>query len=259
MGFLLKKLVSRLFFPVPLTLLTLMAGVACLWCRKRRRQAKVLVTVGTLLLLFFSSGSVGKLLLRPLERRHPCCLVDPSTGSEPPLEAGTWICVLGSGFRPDARLPFPSHVGSGSAARLLEGTRLYKASSGVHLAVAIPTSVDRAVKLSFLRNWESLVGLPDGTCHLLDGARDTRGEARLVRELAEGSPVVVVTSASHMPRAIVIFRKLGIEAIPAPCDPMAAPSPGFRLHHLYPNAGGLEMTERAVYEYLGLCWEAIRR
>ena len=62
--FLLKKCVSQLFFPLPLVVLLLTAGTIALWTGKKSRLARYLITLGTGLLVFFSSHAGSNLMLR---------------------------------------------------------------------------------------------------------------------------------------------------------------------------------------------------
>jgi uncharacterized SAM-binding protein YcdF (DUF218 family) len=71
--------------------------------------------------------------------------------------------------------------------------------------------------------------------------------------------VLLVTSAIHMPRSLMVFRKQGINAIPAPTDFLIAKPPSDRpttwqsvLLNLIPEAGRLEMFTRALKEYIGI-------
>ena len=53
--FLLKKIVSRFLFPLPLSLEFLILGLFLLWFTRRQRAGKALVTCGVVLLLGFSN------------------------------------------------------------------------------------------------------------------------------------------------------------------------------------------------------------
>jgi uncharacterized SAM-binding protein YcdF (DUF218 family) len=71
--------------------------------------------------------------------------------------------------------------------------------------------------------------------------------------------VLLVTSAMHMPRSLRIFQRQGIEAIPAPTDFLVTQqeleepnnSTQATILSLLPDADRLEMTTRALKEYLG--------
>ena len=90
-------------------------------------------------------------------------------------------------------------------------------------------------------------------------ATDTKDHPIYVKEIIGKDRFILVTSASHMPRAMGLFRKHGMEPIPAPTDYMVKEregglSPGM----FFPSAGSLEKAERAIHEYLGMMWGKIR-
>ncbi|NLF17300.1 MAG: hypothetical protein GX595_08585, partial [Lentisphaerae bacterium] len=125
LGYVLKKLVSRLLFPVPLGLLLLLAGVALLAARRRRRSGVVLAVVGVVVLVAAGYGIPGGALLRRLEWRYrppPAAEVVARLTVEPPRQP--WIVVLGSGLSEDATLPATTRLDRHFLARLIEGVRL---------------------------------------------------------------------------------------------------------------------------------------
>jgi uncharacterized SAM-binding protein YcdF (DUF218 family) len=89
-------------------------------------------------------------------------------------------------------------------------------------------------------------------------SRDTESEARCVRAMVGKEPLILVTEASHLPRAMALFRKQGMNPTAAPAGYCAAESSEFFTADLLPNETGLGASERAVYEYLALGWEWIR-
>ena len=54
--FMVKKIVALFFYPVCLCLGILILGLFCLWATRRQRLGKVLVTLGTVLLLLLSTS-----------------------------------------------------------------------------------------------------------------------------------------------------------------------------------------------------------
>jgi uncharacterized SAM-binding protein YcdF (DUF218 family) len=71
--------------------------------------------------------------------------------------------------------------------------------------------------------------------------------------------ILLVTSAMHMPRSMLIFKKLGIDAIPAPTDytsiqidQASRNSLEASILDLFPDADQMRRTTRALKEYLGI-------
>jgi uncharacterized SAM-binding protein YcdF (DUF218 family) len=80
-----------------------------------------------------------------------------------------------------------------------------------------------------------------------------------ILEERELDRILLVTSAMHMPRSLAIFQHLGIDAIPAPTDFLVTqqeldePNSSWQgtLLGLLPDSERLDMTTRALKEYLG--------
>ena len=68
--------------------------------------------------------------------------------------------------------------------------------------------------------------------------------------------ILLVTSAFHMPRSLAIFRKLGIDAIPAPTDFLVTRTYYYSFEdfilNIFPQASRLSLTTLALKEYIGL-------
>ncbi|MGF1497090.1 MAG: YdcF family protein, partial [Elainellaceae cyanobacterium] len=81
-----------------------------------------------------------------------------------------------------------------------------------------------------------------------------------ILEANDMSRILLVTSALHMPRSLLIFQKLGIEAIAAPTDiwepgPVetdAMPTARALIIKAIPDASNLESFTRALKEYIGI-------
>jgi uncharacterized SAM-binding protein YcdF (DUF218 family) len=67
-------------------------------------------------------------------------------------------------------------------------------------------------------------------------------------------PVVVVTSAIHMPRAIMLFRKAGVKAVAAPTNHILKYGSVKDPWGWVPGSGNVGMMEAAVHEYVGMVW-----
>jgi len=112
MMFVLKKLVSRFFFPLSLVIVLLLLGI---FLKKRRRS---IVLAGVAILYLFSFVPFGYLILRPLESQY-----QPVSSSILNKEV-RWIVVLGGGSRDNKALTPEDRLGDASLKRLLEGVRL---------------------------------------------------------------------------------------------------------------------------------------
>lgn len=102
---------------------------------------------------------------------------------------------------------------------------------------------------------------PDWQLISLGAATDTHDEALRLLPIARQrgwKRILLVTSASHMRRALATYRAAGFDAVPAPCNFLVAGSAvrlGFGVR--VPGSGGFERMETWMHEFVG--WEIYRR
>lgn len=250
--FLLKKYVARLFFPLPLSLEFLLLGLALLWFTRRQRTGKILVTVGTLLLCLFGSGLVADFVLRPLESDYaPLLAPEKTLGGR--AELVKWILVLAAGYAPDEDVPVTSRFTGGSLTRLAEGIRIQRHLPGSKLLL----SLDPHGNAKDLQELAGILGVDARDMAIHPIALDTRSEATYFREVIGDAPFVLVTTASHMRRAVVLFHAQGMDPIPAPTGHHAVNGPSY--DYWIPSCNSLGKAEIVFYEHLGSVWSKLSR
>lgn len=238
---LVARYAASLFLPLSVCLELLFVGLLLLWTGRRQRLGKLLVTGGALLLLVCSCGPVGTLLLGPLESAHPQ-LTNP-----PDAAAVRWVVVLGAGYRPDPALPASARVPSTGLIRLAEGVRVYKTIPGSRLLVLVGGADGEDGRVETVRELAEAFGVAPAALVVDAGPRSTAEEIDAVRRVAGADRFVLVTSASHMPRAVQLCRDRGLDPIPAPTD-HAVGANEYGVLHALPTAGNLGRTQLAFSE-----------
>ncbi len=111
---------------------------------------------------------------------------------------------------------------------------------------------DKPVGGEVMAAFAQSLGIPAAKLLAETRSLDTYGNARGVKPIVKDAPFVLVTSASHLPRAMIIFQTLGMRPIPAPAD--------INIHTKYtwrrflPTGEFLEKMQAGVHEYLGLAY-----
>ena len=257
--FLFKKIVPLFFFPVPLCLELLLAGLALLWFTRRQRAGKVLVSAGAGLLLILSYSFVPDLMLRPLEQKYPP-VANQTDGQAGPhaAQAGKYIVVLGGGHTSDPKLPVTSQIGDQTLYRVLEGVRLYKAGLGRKLILSGGGGFDPVPESQTMSRIALIMGVSPPDIILESTSLDTEEEARLIKPMVGDEKFFLVTSASHLPRAMAMFIKLGMAPEAAPAGHRVRQAPHWSPADFFPGSGSLQCWEIALHEYLGLAWARLR-
>lgn len=243
----LKSLAATLLMPLPVALLLVLVGaciVACGW----RRTGFSGVFAGFLLLFLAAWSPVAGRLLAPLEQAH-APVQEASALSD--IAA---VVVLGGGWEPAADWPAGTRLGDSSMHRLMEGLRLLQQLPEATLVVsgASRRPGEEPVARGYAAAARAL-GVDAGRIVVLDTPTDTAQEAYAVREaLGTEARFLLVTSASHMPRSVRHFERVGLRPVPSPAHYLTGRGGPHRLGYWVPSSEELRKTERAVYEFLGL-------
>jgi uncharacterized SAM-binding protein YcdF (DUF218 family) len=234
--------------------------LAVLSARAKRRAPAVLAASLAAILYACSIDPIAGALIRPLEKRWPA-LEDPGIA----LARGvTDIVALGGGLLPRS----PEYGGKAS----LAGPSVHRASTALRISreTGLPLIFsggsrneergEESEAEAAGRFWLGL-GADPSRIRLETRSRDTDENARFVAEMVGKGPVILVTSASHMPRAVLAFNKAGIDVIPAPTDFHANSDASIRVTDpmgWLPSAKSLELSSWALHEYIGLLYYAVK-
>ncbi len=250
MLFALKKILGGLILPLPALLLLMAAGIALLWFTHWQRSGKTVISVACLLLLLLSLQPVADRLLAPVESRWPAW---------DNTHTVDYIVVLGGGYTWNPAWAPSANMLNNSLPRLTEGIRIWQANPTAKLiftGAAAPGNPLSSAQVT-ARVAESL-GVPAQAIITLNSPRDTEQEAHEVARIVGEHPVVLVTSASHLPRAMIFFQQQGLHPYPAPANQLAITSPLNLWEKIIPSAYWLGHSERAVYETAGRLWQSVK-
>lgn len=245
-GLALEKTVGLLGMPAGLLWLFLLASAAFCLLRRQRLPAVLFLLVAAGYAL---AGNVylGSALMARLEAGVPA--VDVAALA--PFDA---VCVLGGGSQQD---PFGGAQANLSGDRIVLAARLWHAGKA-RLLVAGGRSRDslgspRDLGQETRALWRGL-GVPDSAILVVDEpCWNTRDEILADRrlQLRHGwQRVGLVSSAWHLPRALALARRAGLDATPLGADWRGRPHP-FQLQLLVPQQEGFLDIQRACWEWLG--------
>lgn len=250
MLFTLKKYLGGLMLPLPFLLLVMALALALLWWSRWQRTAKGLLTVSWLALFLLSLQPVADGLLKPIESAYPTWRGE---------EKVDYVVVLGGGYTWNPQWAPSSNLINNSLPRVTEGVRLWHANPGAKLVFTGAPAVTNPVSTAEAgaRVAESL-GVPRSDIITLDTPRDTEDEAAAVAKAIGQQPFLLVTSASHLPRAMRFFQHQGLKPIPAPANQMAVESPLNPWERALPSPLWLMHSDRVGYETLGRIWQWLK-
>lgn len=239
-----RDIAISLSYPPALSLCLL--GVALLlWLPRRRWTAGAVACAALAWSMLWSIPFASESLRGVLEQRH--AVRDASA-----LPAADAIVVLGGGShyswldRPEVD---PDHLRS---SRLAAGARAWHAGKAPKIILSGGGAGDNTEARRMAAAIQRL-GVPPEALVLEERSRDTRDNARFSVALAAeqgGRHVLLVTSALHMPRATLLFTRMGADVTPVPV-PEGRPATGWLARWL-PSRRALWRSGRAFKEFAAL-------
>jgi uncharacterized SAM-binding protein YcdF (DUF218 family) len=238
-------------------LLLAIAVLALLWRRKSRTGALTRVAAlaagAAALLYLISLPALASRIVSPLERRF---LVPPLET----LKQADCLIVLSGGAEQDN----PSHT---TAARLAEAAALHHELTALGRPLPLllcggSVSPSAPVEARLAAVLLARMGIPRGIMIEETQSRTTWENALQAAGILRGKGLhypILLTSAIHLQRAELAFRRAGIRALPYPADFRGSLDSANPLSRLLPDAGALSLLRDALWEYLGIVWYRVRR
>ena len=215
MAFFLRKLVGLVLSPSVFLAGTLVLGALLYFSKRGRAMGRRLLFAGAAAIVVVACGIPFQPIGRGLEARYPAIL---STEGFADSTGVTWIAVLGSGLRSGEHLPPSSIPVSSGLYRIAEGVRPYHRIPGSRLILS-GYAYDRARSYAEISTQLAVqLGVAPSRIDVEPGPRTTSEEAARARALVGDDPILLVTSALHMPRAVLLFEAEGVNVTPAPTD-----------------------------------------
>ena len=245
MFFILSKLLTPFFYPFTYVVLLLLLA---LFFYRRARVCKSCLLLALVMLFIFGTPLLPNTLTYSLESRYP-----PSR-SLPQADA---VVVLSGMLILERSEPGRLEFNEG-AERILSGIRLIKKGAAKHLILSGGSGnlyEQSKSEARLLEQFALELGVPQEKLVLEPDSRNTYENALYTKALMEEhgiSTIILVTSASHLPRAMGCFRKLGIEPIPFGVDYHASRPYIPHPDEFVPNPGNFCQSSYALHEYIGI-------
>ena len=243
--FYILKLCYAWLLPPGLFILALLT--VCWRCRKTVRLSKLLPVI--MLVYLLSLSAVSDRLIRPLEEYY----LQPALSD---LKEAQVIAVLGGGSCggvPDFN--GEGQIFAGAANRYFMGLRLHRELKLPVILSGGPVFPGSGVEASISARLLKACGVEEKHLLIDSQSRNTVENARFTKQLCEKNgfkKVILVTSAYHMPRSVLLFRREGVDVIPYPADYQTNRNLMLDVFAFTPSHRNVSTVARAVKEYLGI-------
>ena len=246
------KVIGSLVSPVGITLIGLALYFVLVSIGGGNRCGSVWGRIGRFVgiltlcwLWFFSTSLVSRVVGFGLEREFLVADKIPNVDSYPNADA---ILLLGGSMGYNTNICDTAEMWS-SADRVWNAARLFNAGKADKIIVT-GGGVEASTKTLLLD-----FGVPANAIIFDESPRNTEEEVRAATVRGDRK-VLVVTSAWHMKRAMLLFRKYApnVEAVPAPTDfeNTMASARAISFWDFIPNPAALSANSIAFHEWLGI-------
>ncbi len=161
----------------------------------------------------------------------------------------------------------------GAGDRVIYGAHLYHQEVAPHILLSggqVPYFGESYPESQLMAELLNMLGVPDEAIWQENLSRNTYENALNSYEYLQEKGIdriILVTSAFHMPRSVMVFERQGFDVIPAPTDYHITQEswarlwePNFltQLYNFFPSASNLSSTTHSLKEYLGLLYYRLR-
>ena len=218
-------------------------------CKRNPKTQIFFFKIGTIVFLFFSNPMVIRNLIQSYQAKQ----------DQPPLSSYYTAGIVLGGF---VSYNFKEDKGYFNAAsdRFIQTALLYK--TGKIGKIIIAAGNGYLVKhdfneAAFIKKALKNIGIPDSVVFTDPYSRNTIENAinskKIIDSIQLSGPFLLVTSALHLPRALQVFRKKGMDVVAYPCDYFSENvGNNFIEDYILPSASALKMWDVFLKEVCGL-------
>lgn len=170
-----------------------------------------------------------------------------------------WIVVLSGGQANVAHKPPHDLLYNASIKRLIEGVRLYRHLPRAKLVLSgggYGGDIPEAQHLKEIAQW---LAISSQDIVLENYSLNTQEQAMALKKLVDNAPFYLVTSASHMSRAMALCQAQKLKPIAAPTDFTYYWNDEIWEKTYIPNAHNLVYLKIALHEWLGKLWSIVQK
>jgi uncharacterized SAM-binding protein YcdF (DUF218 family) len=244
----LSKLLPVFIYPLGLTLSLVGIGALFSWLYFQR-LARFCFGAALAILWISSTPVVATWVTASLERQYPARTLADTPAADVAIVLGG---ALAQPQPPRATLDLTE-----ASDRVLHAARLYRAGKIRRILVSagnIPWIASTKPEAELIRDLLVEWGVPPNAIELGTEGRNTFENAVEIQRMlnARGfTSALLVTSATHMPRAMATFRRAGVPVIASTTDVLVVDSDRIDPLRWLPSAGALVMTTTAMKEWMG--------
>jgi len=231
------KILQKFLLPSVFILFLLLIGLVFSFRKKKRKIGKLFLFLGILLYYLFSITPISNLIISPLEGKYL------QIKNEELNKADKIVLLLG-GKESDVL-------------RLSEVLRIYflKNKNAQIIVSGRDPLLYKREEGEEIKNYLIERGVNKKDIILENESKNTKESALNVKKIVQDESFFLVTSSYHMPRSAIIFKKQGLNFLPAPTDFKIEKD--YSIIDYFPDAKNLRNCDLAFHEYFGIIYYQI--
>jgi uncharacterized SAM-binding protein YcdF (DUF218 family) len=229
MLFTLKKIISFFLMPLSIGFVLLLVALYFL-LRNQQKKAKRFLLIGIVWFFLISFAPLSNLLVQPLESQY--------AQNNHITQEVQYILLLGGDFEN----------------RAYEALKHYHALENVKIITSGYEGHKKISDAQYSKSMLEQIGVKTEDIIMQSMPKDTHEEALAVKKIVQDKPFILVTSALHMPRAMLLFKNEGLNPIAAPTDFLYDEEAKF--YHI--SAKQMLITQKAMHEYIGIVYSLLK-
>lgn len=250
-----RSILSGLINPMAVFWILFLVAIILQW-RKKNIISRKLLVVSIFWFLVVSTPFIPNLLVSHLENQFEVASPNELNDFNHPVD----ILVLGGGHSNDERLPSTNQLSEVALTRLVEGIRLHRQLPNSRLITSGAVGEEGIPQAEVLKRAAILLGVEEKNIQTQTLPKNTWAEATEYKRIfGDSAQLILVTSATHMPRAVKLFRKAGLTPIAAPTNHLIKKGKHRNPWLWMPSSKHINKLECAVHEYVGMVWANFER
>jgi uncharacterized SAM-binding protein YcdF (DUF218 family) len=248
----LKNFLGKLISPTPLLSLLLILGI--FFIKKKQKLQKYHYIFLCLCFFIIGCNPLIDFSLDKYENIHPKY---EQTSQNLSIK---YIVVLGGGIDPTSTQPLSSQLSVASSIRLIEGIRIHNVYQDSKLVLTGKGGYEQLTEAAAMAQMAIALGVNKDSIIQDPVSKNTFEHTQNLKEILKSEEFILVTSAMHMNRSMLIFRKQGLNPIPAPTQYiLKGKYNGFMSNpNLLPTGDNFQDLDQLSYELLSLIYAKIK-
>ncbi|WP_246047036.1 ElyC/SanA/YdcF family protein [Colwellia ponticola] len=230
---------------MPINIVLLLLIFALIFHRKKPKKSLKSLSAALLILLLSAFAPFSDTMMTAIENDYP-----PYVKENLAID---YIVVLGCNHSANTKLPVTSQLANCSLQRMVEALRIYQLHPEARIITSGYGGSNSVSNAETVKQSLVLLGVPAQKIITENFPKDTEEEAQLIAPRVQGTQVILVTNADHMPRSMNYFQAQGIYPIAAPTGYWVKNPDGMKNWAYYmPSSENLQQSSIAWYESIGL-------